>query len=144
MNFLVWSSRSAVIEKSRCCRTRVPANSDSEVFQDPQRYKDYLRHPFLTYVTIGQTSQEIVKVYSNDTFQLKVIRVTTQQALVSRHGFSIQASPKRKSSRVGKFVDSRKVFSISESIVVVEPCSSLSAPEAHWTGEYPPVLQPLM
>ena len=33
--------------------------------------------------------------------------------------------------------------SISEGIKVVKPCSSLSAPKAHWTGEYPPVLKPL-
>ena len=37
MNLLVWSSRSTVMEKSRCCRTRIPANSDSEAFQDHQR-----------------------------------------------------------------------------------------------------------
>ena len=38
--------------------------------------------------------------------------------------------------------DIRKV-SISEGIVVVNPCPSLSAPQAHWTVEYPPVLKPL-
>ena len=32
MNLLVQSSRSTVIEKPRCCRTRIPANSDSEDF----------------------------------------------------------------------------------------------------------------
>ena len=86
MNLLVKSSRSAVIEKSRCCRTRIPANSDSEVVQDPQRYKDFISHPFLTYFTIGQTNQEIVNMHSNDPFQLTVIRITTPQALISRHG----------------------------------------------------------
>ena len=25
-----------------CCRTRMPANSDSEIFQDHQRYKDFI------------------------------------------------------------------------------------------------------
>ena len=39
--------------------------------------------------------------------------------------------------------DIRKV-SISEGIVVVKPCPSLSAPNVHWTGEYPPVLKPLL
>ena len=48
MNLLVQSSRSTVMEKSRYCRTRIPANSDSETFLDHQRYKDYLGHPFLT------------------------------------------------------------------------------------------------
>ena len=76
------------MEKSRRCRTRIPANSDSKVFQDPQRYKDFdLRHPFLTFVTIGQTDQELVNLYSNDPFQLTAIRVTTPQALISRHEF---------------------------------------------------------
>ena len=32
----------AVLEQSRCCRTRIPSNSDSEVFQDPQRYTDFI------------------------------------------------------------------------------------------------------
>ena len=87
MNLLVHSSRSTVLEKSRCCRTRIPAISDSEVFRDPQRYNDfYLIHPFLTFATICQTNQEIVNVNPNDTFQLTVIRVTTPQALASRHG----------------------------------------------------------
>ena len=35
--------------------------------------------------TIGQSNQKIVNVYSNDPFQLTVIRVTTPQALISRH-----------------------------------------------------------
>ena len=87
MIFLVQSSRSTVIENSRCCRLRIPANSDSEVFQDPQRYKDYLRHTFLTFATICQTNQEFVNVYPNDPFQHTVIRVTTPQTLASRHGF---------------------------------------------------------
>ena len=78
MNFFVQSSRSVVFEKSRCCRTRIPANADSEVISSDTR--TFSGRPFLTYVTIGQINEEIVNVYSNDPFQLTVIRVTTPQS----------------------------------------------------------------
>ena len=47
----------------------------------------YLSHPYLTCFTFCQNNQEIVNMYAIDPFQHTVIRVTTPQALLSRHGF---------------------------------------------------------
>ena len=92
MNLLVWSSSSAVIENHGYCRPRIPANSDSEVSKIPSDTKGFfIRHPFLTYFTIGQTNQEIVNVCSNDPFQLTVIRATNTTSIDQSTWVSVQA-----------------------------------------------------